>query len=346
MATVAVQERLFSLVLALLASTAGLTKTQILSTVHGYRQRYRPEGNPSLERQFERDKEDIRQLGVPLETVESPLDPGNNQTLRYRIPKGEYNLPADITFSPQEVGLLGLAALVWREGSLSADSRRALLKLRSLGIETDDPMLGYAPRLRSRELAFGPLNAAIERRQVVSFPYLKPGDTAGRQRTVLPLALVQHEGRWHVAGVDQDTGQHRTFLLSRIVGPVRTSPKPGRTPPAEEEIGDSATQVLTELEAIFLSNVAELSVTAGSDAATRLAHRARANLPAVRQSTTGTDRLLVHYTDTALLADELTSYGPEVLVHGPASLRDAVRDRLLAVAAAHGADPPETVAPS
>ena len=97
---VPVEERLFSLVLALLATETGLTKNEILSTVQGYRQRYRASGdNSTLERQFERDKDDIRDLGVPLETVDSPGESGNNQTLRYRIPKGSYDLPADIVFS-------------------------------------------------------------------------------------------------------------------------------------------------------------------------------------------------------------------------------------------------------
>jgi len=100
---VPVEERLFSLVLALLATETGLTKNEILSTVQGYRQRYRSSGdNANLERQFERDKDDIRDLGVPLETVESPGDVGNNQLLRYRIRRGAYELPTDVRFSAEE----------------------------------------------------------------------------------------------------------------------------------------------------------------------------------------------------------------------------------------------------
>lgn len=128
---------MFSLVLALLATDHGLTKNQILSTVQGYRQRYSPHGdNANLERQFERDKDDIRDLGVPLETIESPGQAGNNQSLRYRIPRGEYELPRDISFSAEETALLGLAAMVWREGSLSGESRRAIIKLKALGAKT------------------------------------------------------------------------------------------------------------------------------------------------------------------------------------------------------------------
>ena len=329
---VPVEERLFSLVLALLATENGLTKNEILSTVQGYRQRYAAHGdNSSLERQFERDKDDIRELGVPLETVESPGDSGNNQLLRYRIPKGAYDLPTDVTFSPEEITLLGLAATVWREGSLSAESRRALMKLRSLGVEADEPIVGYAPRLRVRESAFEPLSQALERHAIVQFPYLKPGESSSRTRTVAPLALVQHQGRWHLHGIDQDAGGPRTFLLSRMVGPVRVT---GRS--FQPEGSDFAAHALADLERIWQGNVAEIEVVAGTDAASRLGKRYGDAVPAAPQGEPV--RLQVHYSDSNILADQLAGFGPEVLVLAPESLRSAVRDRLLATARAHGAD--------
>src|SRR5690606_15837931 len=131
-------------------------------------------------------------------------DPGGNHSLRYVIPRGAYDLPADITFTPDEVTLVNLAGMVWREGSLSRESQRALMKLRSLGIAPTEPVLGYAPRMRVRDAAFEPLDAAIEKRQTVSFAYLKPGDATARRRTVEPFALFQHEGRWHLQAREVD----------------------------------------------------------------------------------------------------------------------------------------------
>lgn len=326
---VPVEERLFSLVLALLATESGLTKNEILSTVQGYRQRYRPDGdNSNLERQFERDKDDIRDLGVPLETIESPGDAGNNQTLRYRIPRGAYELPRDITFSPEEITLLNLAAMVWREGSISGESRRALLKLRSLGVTPDEPVLGYAPRVRLRDPAFEPLSAALDRGVVVRFPYLKPGDASATQREVIPLALVQYEGRWHLSAEEyvdggRREGDRKTFLLRRIVGPIATGPA---APPRE---GDHKAAALASLDEVWLRNVAEIEVEPGSDAAVRLANRrGTETLPG--------DRMRVHYVDRAIFADELAGFGPEVVVREPQELRDAVLDRLRRVEADHG----------
>jgi proteasome accessory factor B len=316
------EERLFSLVLALLATETGLTKADVLSSVQGYRQRYRPGGdNASLERQFERDKEDVRELGVPLESIELPADQGAAQYTRYRIPKGAYDLPADVAFTPAEVALLNLAALAWREGSLSGESRRALLKLRSLGVDVQEPLLGYAPRIRARDTAFGPLSAAIERHRVVRFSYLKPGDTRARVRTLAPLALVQFGGRWHVWGLEERSGAERTFLLSRIVGAVEETGT-AFDPPA----GDASAAALGSLREVAQRNVAVLEVQQDSDAASRLGSRGEVR---------GDGTVALHYADLHLLADELASYGPEVRVLEPAELADAVLERLTAVAEAH-----------
>jgi proteasome accessory factor B len=81
---VPVEERLFSLVLALLATDTGLTKTEILSTVQGYRQRWSSGDNAALERQFERDKDDIRELGVPLEMHTSCRSTSRSRQKRQR----------------------------------------------------------------------------------------------------------------------------------------------------------------------------------------------------------------------------------------------------------------------
>jgi proteasome accessory factor B len=319
-----VEERLFSLVLALLATEAGLTKSEILSTVQGYRQRYSTSGdNANLERQFERDKDDIRELGVPLETLDSPGQAGNNQNLRYRIPRGDYELPSDISFSPEETTLLNLAAMVWREGSISGESRRAILKLRSLGVVTDEPVIGYAPRLRVQDVAFEPLNAALDKHVIVRFGYLKPGEQEARVRTIAPIALIQREGRWMLHGQDQDADGTRNFLLRRIVTPITT------TNTKYAPFPESATEdAKAELDDIWDRRTAVVDVEPGSDAATRLSKRPG--------TTVVGNSLTLHYSDIDLLADELASFGPEALVASPPELRVAVRDRLLRTAADHG----------
>jgi proteasome accessory factor B len=233
-------------------------------------------------------------------------------------------LPADVRFTAEEMAVLGLAAMVWREGSLSAESRRALVKLRGLGVSITEPLIGYAPRVLARDAAFEPLSAALDKAAVVSILYLKPGDPRASIRTIEPLALVQHQSRWHIFAREVTTGQFRTFLLRRIVGGVRLT---GATfsPPA----GDHKTTALNELTEVWNSHSATVIVEPGSDAATRLAKRDGTTSPAE-------NTLELHYSDINILADELSSFGPEVLVLTPAVLVEAVRTRLSMTAVAHG----------
>lgn len=320
---VPVEERLFSLVLALLSTDTGLTKQDILSSVQGYSQRYRQGGdNASLERQFERDKDDIRELGVPLETLDSPEAAGNNQLLRYRIPRGDYELPGDVRFTAEETALLGLAAMVWREGAMSGQSRRALMKLRGVGSAPSVPLLGYQPRLRLRDPAYEPLLDALERGTIARFAYLKPGEERARDREVIPLALVQYQGRWHLSAEETAGGVRKNFLLRRIVGAVTTGG------PAPARAGDHAAEALRGLAEIWDAHQAVVEAVPESDAARRLGNRRGAEPLA-------DGRLALHYVDLAILADELTAFGPEVLVISPPELCAAVIERLERIGAEH-----------
>ncbi len=326
--TVPTENRLFSVVVALIASNNGLTKQQILSSVYGYAERYVPRGdNASLERQFERDKDSIRELGIPLETIDSPDEPGNNQLIRYRIVKEGYELPPGLSFNAHERALLGLASTVWREGSLSAESRRSLMKLSSLGVRPDDSLLGYSPRVHTRDASFGPLMKAVDSRQTVSFDYARPGENAYR-REVVPLALVSFNSRWHLYSFDIRLHSPRTFLLSRIVSPVTTTDV--LTSFVPDDNADYAAKALEQLRLLANKNVAEIRVRSHTDASTRLVARSGTettqltSVPDVQSYET----LQVGYVDETLFADELAGYGPDVTVLAPSSLRAAVRYRL------------------
>jgi proteasome accessory factor B len=236
-----------------------------------------------------------------------------------------------VSFTPEEVTLLNLAGAVWREGSLSSESHRALLKLASLGIAVEEPTIGYAPRVRVREPAFAALTSAIDRQLVVKFPYFKPGESAALQRTVAPLALVQHQGRWHLASIDQDRGVPRTFLLSRIVGPVTVTRTSFERP---DDATDPAAAALAELDRVLRTNSVVVTVEPGSDAESRFAPRATT---VVEGANGGPAEYTHHYADAVLMADELATYGPEVRVVRPAAMRAAVTKRLRAVATTHEA---------
>ena len=317
------EERLTNLVVALMSTDIGLTKQQILENVSGYRQRVEAGGKAeALEKMFERDKDDLRAMGVPIETIGDPTDPQDLREARYRIPQAEYDLPADIEFSDAELAVLRLAGSVWSSESVSADAQSGVRKIRALGIDGDEPIIGFAPRITVRDPAFPALQEGIERSRVVVFDYLKPGEEASTRRRMRPLALVEYEARWHVYGIDVDADGERTFLLSRIVSDVKVT---GQTfDPALRD--GAADRALAGLAAVAESQTALLEVTPGTEAALRLGRRA---VPAPQG-------LRVPYVDRHIFADELATYGPEVRVVEPADLRDAVIDRLQAIVALHG----------
>ena len=319
-ARIPAEERLTNLVVALMATEIGLTKQQILASVSGYRQRADGKQD-ALEKMFERDKEDLRALGIPIETLGDHADPNDLREARYRIPKAEYDLPIDIEFTPAELAVLRLAGSVWSEESLSGDAQAGLRKIRALGIDVDEPIIGFAPRITARDAAFAPLQGAIERSVAVAFDYLKPGEESPRRRHVQPLALVEYEARWHLFAHDMDADCDRMLLLTRIVGDVVVT---AETFPAELREG-AGERALASLEAVASAHSALLEVTPGTEAALRLGRRAQPAAQGIR----------LPYVDLHILADELASYGPEVRVVEPERLRAAVIERLRSAADVH-----------
>ncbi|QLD13150.1 WYL domain-containing protein [Microbacterium oleivorans] len=301
-----------------MATEQGLTKDTILGSVSGYREQAEDGASKeALEKMFERDKENLRGLGVPIETIGDYADPDDLREARYRIPPTEYALPADIEFTPAELAVLTLAGGVWEERSLSAGARSGLRKIRSLGIDVDEPIIGFAPRITLREASFVPLQRAIEQAREVAFDYLRPGSAHPRRRQVRPYALVEFEGRWHLFAFDTSVDAERTFLLSRICSDVaitRRSFDGGGGAGAGE-------RALAGLRDLAARQRAVVEVMAGTEAAVRLGRRA---------DPVGTDTrgLRVPFVDLQVLADELASYGPEVRVIEPLPLRDAVVERL------------------
>lgn len=317
------EERLVNLVVALTSTEQGLTKDTILTSVAGYREQSEAGAKKdALEKMFERDKESLRRLGVPIETIGDWAEPDDLREARYRVPSSEYVLPDDITFTPAEIALLNLAGGVWSASSMSSDARSGLRKIQALGIPVDEPIFGYSPRISLREPSFAPLQRAIEQCLAVTFPYLKPGEAAPRIRRVQPLALVEYEARWHVYGVDRDAGGDRTFLLSRIVGDVvHTRDR------FDEMLRDGAGErAKAGLDDVAASQRALLEIDPGTEAALRLS----------RRSTPADQGVHVPYVDLHILADELASYGPEVRVVEPPALRDAVIQRLEATVSVNG----------
>ena len=318
------EERLMNLTVALLGTEVGLTRAEIFSSVTGYvEQIHAGADEASIGRMFERDKETLVELGTHIEVIGDLANPRNMRDARYRIPREDNSLPDDLEFTPGELAVLSLAADAWSEAAMSREARSGLRKIRALGYDVDEPILGFTPRLDARDASFIPLEDAIARGSEVTFDYLRPGSQRVRTRRVRPRALVMFESRWHLRGRDEGLGADRTFLLSRIVSDVRAT---GARFDADDQDG-SAEQTLAGLRALADRQHANIEAIPGSEAALRLGRRSVAGH--------GIDGFVVPYVDAYVLADEIASYGPEARVIEPQSLRDLVRDRLRAVRILH-----------
>jgi proteasome accessory factor B len=203
------------LTIALLATKRFLTKSEIFRTVEGY------EGSPETkERMFERDKDDLRTLGI--EILVGSFDPIFQDEAGYRINSDTYQLDIGL-LSPLDLSLLSLAAQCWQGAALDQAAHRVLRKLRSIGISADELDI---PAIHSKLSTSGQdieiISSAISETALLSFNYISK-DLESQRRTVVPFALATHLGFWYVASVDQMNQEIRIFRLDRVSGRVEKS---------------------------------------------------------------------------------------------------------------------------
>jgi proteasome accessory factor B len=214
-------ERLMNLVIMLLVARTYVTKERIRDVIEGYQ----GSEDEAFEKMFERDKAELRSLGIPIEV--GYTDPFFEDEQGYRIARDAFELP-DLDLEPDEVAVLGLAARVWQHAGLAAATSQALVKLRAAGYDVDRQALdALRPRVEADEPAFDAMWAATLSRTPVRFGYQRPADTTPTQRHVQPWGVVTTRERWYVIGFDTDRQATRMFRLSRIDGAVETDGRAG-----------------------------------------------------------------------------------------------------------------------
>ncbi|MFI6316112.1 helix-turn-helix transcriptional regulator [Nonomuraea sp. NPDC050556] len=303
-------ERLLNLVICLLATRRPLSAEQIREAVPGYDRH----SDEAFQRMFERDKNELREIGIPIDVVRDPWEdePG------YRIERESYELP-EITLEPDEAAVLGLAAQVWQRASLADAASGALLKLRAGGIETHQEVGALELRVDTRDPAFPALWEAVRDRRVVRFDYRSAGSENVRSRTVEPWGVVSRRGRWYLAGFDQGRDAPRAFRLSRILGQVATVGKAGAVQVPD---GVDLREMVAFPDEPLEERTATLRVRQGTGEGLR-------QLAAeVREGADGWDTVELVFGDPERLAGWLASLGADVQVLDPPDAREAVIRRL------------------
>lgn len=313
-----------NLVIALLSAHGYLTAERIRRNVAGYAE---SPSDDAFSRMFERDKNELRDLGIPLETGRvSALDP----TEGYRINRAAYALP-EIDLTPDEAAAVAVATRLWESPELITAAQGAVLKLRAAGVDVDAdlaiPVHGQAglPGLRGSEDVLGALLSAINEGRVVTFGH-RPTRTGGyTTRTVEPWGVVTQNGRWYLVGHDRDRDATRTFRLSRI------APDVAATGPAGAVVRPDGLDLREIVENVVGDPPAGISarVWVADRRATAL-RRAGVAMGALNHGGRDGEVIEIDIGSRDRLAREIAGYGADAVVLEPESLRENVLDRLRA----------------
>ena len=308
-------ERLVNLTIALLATKRYLTKTEIFNSVDGY------EGtDETKERMFERDKDDLRSLGIEIEV--GSFDPLFNDEAGYKIKQEKYQFElGDI--SSTEVALLSLAAEAWQEASFGDVAQSALLKLRSIGIPSDElsiPVSVHKLNDGGQDLSL--ITKAIAQSQLLTFSYLD-SSLSIEMRRVVPIALSTRNGFWYLSGVDQEIQGIRTFRIDRVSSEITASKGPSDF---ESPTGFDPRKTLFESPT---HDFALIDVRVGKASSLRA-------LAMSAQSLGEWDQVKIPIFNLDSLCSLVLWHGPDAFVQKPAELRDLVVEHLEALVKNHG----------
>jgi predicted DNA-binding transcriptional regulator YafY len=190
-------ERVLNLLALMLDTRIPRTREEYVREIAGY-----PKQTEANRRAFERDKEILRGMGVPI-TMETI---GDGNEVGYRVRPDDYCLP-DLGLSADETAALRVAVNAISLGDGSGHG--ALMKLGGVGDHASAPIasLPIVPALAT-------LFEAFRHGALVTFSY------RGETRILEPWGLSSKLGHWYVVGFDRDRAAVRAFRADRIDGDV------------------------------------------------------------------------------------------------------------------------------
>ena len=295
-------ERLINLTLALLSSKRYLTKSEIFKVVAGY------SGSPeTMERMFERDKDDLRNLGIRIEV--RGLDPLFEDEQGYLIDSDTHQINPD-NFSKEDILLLTMAANLWHGSALQLDSKAALLKIQSLdgAVATNtitSPVVEDNEDSKKLLLIFD----AVERAISLEFEY------KGTIRQVNPYGIYTRRGFWYLAAQEKEVV--KSFKVVRIGQQIKAISKADGFVKSPEFklstfIGDMNAPATSRVEIRIRKNQA-------------LALRKRYEVTEVDAEW---DKVVFDYNFEEDLIESLLWYGSNLVVASPKTIRDQIITRV------------------
>jgi proteasome accessory factor B len=305
-------ERLLNLVALLLEARTPMTFEQIRQTLTDA---YGQQDKDSAKRMFERDKDTLRDYGIPLELVATDIW---DVEQGYTIPKEKYYLP-EIAFTPEELASLFVAAQAGGEGDAAEQGVRKLLYGADGGVLaglTGGPLASGTPGT----LLLAATDAA-QRRRRVRFGY-RTSRGAANERDVDVYAMLCRSGHWYLVGLDRERDAVRAFRLTRFTSDIADSGEGSEPPPTFR----AADHVLAGPW-----GVGEPSASATVAFAPEVLWWATAGLTGASTGEPGPDgwaEVTLPLGDVADLAGWVLQFGPDARVVEPDELREEVLERL------------------
>lgn len=310
-------ERLINLIAALLDSGRPMTAEQIRTSIAGYDQA----NFDAFRRAFERDKQDLRDLGIPIEVVAAPGGSSDSPDA-YTISKDSYYLP-ELDLEPDELAALSVAG-----GAVLGAADQARSGLMKLSIDASSsvrsgPQAAWGADLAAEQPLLTPVCGALLDRVPVTFTYRRADGTEA-ERTVEPYSVVYRRGNWYLVGRDSERDDVRSFRLSRITSKVVRGRGSYEIPEgfdASAHIGGKAFEIGPEAQEIAVVRFSE-----------RLAWWVRQNWSEGdhEEGPEGSVQLSVPVANTDAFVTWVIGFGTDAVVLSPESARAALLDHLAA----------------
>lgn len=308
-------ERLVNLTIALLATKRYLTKAEIFSKVEGY-----SGDSEAKDRMFERDKEDLRSLGINIEL--GTFDPLFEDEAGYRISPESYALQIK-DLDSVDVALLSQAARLWQEAALGESAQSGLRKLKGLGLDSDiDTFVDVSATLRATPEQIPQLIEAVSLRSAITFEYLDE-DMKSQVRNLLPYRLSNTRGYWYLIGKDVDRQAIRTFRVDRISSTISLQGRAGAYEVDSEALISEEAKYLGEMKK------ARIAIRKGKAPQLRLG-------AVIQEKNADWDLVELDYRSEENLIQRVLWYGTDAVIEEPESLRDSIISRLERAVEAHG----------
>jgi len=307
-------ERLVNLTIALLATKRYLTKNEIFRNIEGY------EGSAEAkERMFERDKDDLRKLGIQIEV--GGLDPLFDDEAGYRIRPESYALSLR-NLTPTQVTLLSFAAQAWQDAAFTDLSQQALRKLTSVGVDTDSSQLPVmAPKLIGADENLRSALVALTTLTTIEFDYLNIQGVA-QKRQLQVYGVQARKSHWYLIGLDTEKSAIRNFRVDRIRGEVTSIGK-------SQSYEIPANFEISELEPAIETPLAVLQVRPGAGYQLR-------RMATTVETSDDWDLIEVPIFDLEFITSLVLWHGDDVIVSSPLQLRNAVVSSLEKLVKIHG----------